>query len=126
MLLVFCILNGRRTFEQPDYEIRNNNELLALLRRYSPRGGMSVNKLQESWPNAKQAIGELESDGKVLVWRSAGTAEREGQMKFAFWDELGRQPGVDPGTSYPCIWSTCRKFTDTEGVAQSFILCGMD
>jgi len=80
---------------KPDFAIRNNNELLALLRRYSPRGGMLVKKLQESWPNAKSAIEELERDGKVMVIRTGGSSDREGQMKMVFWDEMGRMKKVD-------------------------------
>lgn len=86
---------------QPDFSIRNNAELLALLRRYSPRGGMLVKKLQESWPNAKHAIEELERDGKVMVLRTGGNAEREGQMKMVFWDEMGSMPKIDEGERDP-------------------------
>lgn len=76
---------------KPDYLLKSNADLLALLRRYSPRGGMLVKKLQESWPNAKQAIEELEKEGKVMVIRTGGSSEREGHVKMVFWDELGQE-----------------------------------
>lgn len=84
-------------FEQPDFLIRNNAELLALLRRYSPRGGMMIKKLQESWPNAREAIIELEKDGKVLVIRTGGNSEKEGHMKMVFWNEMADTPRIDTG-----------------------------
>lgn len=82
---------------QPDYDLRSNDDLLTLLRKYSPRGGMAVKKLQESWPNARTAIEELETEGKVLVLRTGGNSEREGQMKTVFWDPLERLPPIDNG-----------------------------
>ena len=90
---------------QPDYLLKSNADLLALLRRYSPRGGMLVKKLQESWPNAKQAIEELEKEGKVMVIRTGGSSEREGHVKMVFWDELGQETAekkykVDEGGFY--------------------------
>jgi transcription initiation factor TFIIE subunit beta len=62
---------------------------------------MMVKKLQESWPNAKTAIEELEKEGKVMVIRTGGNSEREGQMKMVFWDEMGPVPVVDDGTLGP-------------------------
>lgn len=58
---------------------------------------MAVKKLQESWPNARTAIEELETEGKVLVLRTGGNSEREGQMKTVFWDPLERLPPIDNG-----------------------------
>jgi transcription initiation factor TFIIE subunit beta len=95
----------RFPFLQPDFAIRNNSELLALLRRYSPRGGMMVKKLQESWPNARQAIEELEAEGKVLVIRT-GTTEKEGFMKMVFWNEIGDMPQIDQG-GWSNLMATC-------------------
>lgn len=57
-----------------------------------------VKKLSESWPNAKQAIEELEKEGKVLVIRTGGNSEgKEGHMKMVFWNEIGDMPQIDQG-----------------------------
>lgn len=56
-----------------------------------------VKKLQESWPNARSAIEELEKEGKVMVIRTGANAEREGVMKVVFWNELGSVPKIDNG-----------------------------
>ena len=56
-----------------------------------------VKKLQESWPNARQAIEELEQEGKVLVIRTGGGDGKEGHMKMVFWNEIGDMPQIDQG-----------------------------
>lgn len=43
------------------------------------------------------AIEELEKQGKVLVTRTEGTRERDGQMKAVFLDEVGKIEPVDQG-----------------------------
>lgn len=58
-----------------------------------------VKKLQESWPNARQAIEELEKEGKVLVIRTQGGDNKEGHMKMVFWNEIGNMPAIDQGWS---------------------------
>lgn len=68
-----------------------------------------VKKLQESWPNARQAIEELENDGKVLVIRTGGGDGKEGHMKMVFWNEIGDMPQIDQGelVSSACIAWSC-------------------
>lgn len=60
---------------------------------------MLVKKLQESWPNVRQAIEELEKEDKIFVFRTGGNSEREGQMKMVYWNELGPVTKVDQGGS---------------------------
>lgn len=83
---------------QPDFVLKSSADLLALLRRYAPRGGLSFKTLKESWPSAGNAIEELEKQGKVLVTRTGGSNEREGQIKAVFLDEIGLSTKVDKGT----------------------------
>lgn len=96
---------------------------------------MLVKKLQESWPNAKQAIEELEKEGKVMVIRTGGSSEREGHVKMVFWDELGQETAekkykVDEGESYTvCALSLTRGTRLTElsrylYASQNFTQCG--
>ena len=58
---------------------------------------MTLKKLQESWPPVKGAIEELEKEGKVLVIRTGGSGDREGQIKMVFWDELPPVSKIDKG-----------------------------
>ena len=69
------------------------------MRRYAPRGGLTVKSLRESWPQVGSAIEELEKEGKVLVTRTGGTGDKEGQLKAVFLDELGHVGKVDQGLS---------------------------
>lgn len=84
-------------YNQPDYDIRSKEELLTLLKRYQPRGGLAVKALRESWPNVVPAIEELEKQGKVLVTRTGGNDEKEGVLKMVFFDELQKPERVDKG-----------------------------
>ena len=56
-----------------------------------------MKKLQESWPDARKAIEDLEKEGKVMVIRTGGNAEREGIMKMVFWNEMGQVGKIDEG-----------------------------
>ena len=58
---------------------------------------MTLKKLQESWPPVKAAIEELEKEGKVLVIRTGGSSDRDGQIKMVFWDELPPVKKIDTG-----------------------------
>lgn len=82
---------------QPDFDIRSKEELLALLKRYQPRGGLPVKSLRESWPNVVPAIEDLEKQGKVLVIRAGGTEDKEGVLKMVYYDEIQRPEKVDQG-----------------------------
>lgn len=82
---------------KPDFDIKSNADLLTLLRRYSPRGGMPVKKIRESYPNANAAIEELEKEGKIIVMRTGGSSEREGQIRTVFWNEMEMPPKIDEG-----------------------------
>lgn len=70
---------------------------------------MMVKKLQESWPNARQAIEELEKEGKVLVIRTGGSEGKEGHMKMVFWNEIGDMPAIDKGKLFLslCLRTSC-------------------
>lgn len=101
---------------QPDFILNTPADLLSILRRYAPRGGLTVKTLRASWPGVNLAIEELEKQGKVLVSRTLGAGERngfggngnaltsvaaedvkEGQMKAVFLDEVGNEGKVDVG-----------------------------
>ena len=58
---------------------------------------MPIKKIRESYTNANQAIDELEKEGKIMVIRTGGSSEREGQIRTVFWNELDVQPKVDEG-----------------------------
>ncbi|GAA6001750.1 transcription factor TFIIE subunit TFA2 [Rhodotorula paludigena] len=77
---------------RPDYILSSKADLLILLRRHSPQGGLPVKKLRESWSGVNAAIEELEREGRILVTRTGKTeaAEKEGQMKMVFLDDVGR------------------------------------
>lgn len=68
-----------------------------MLVRYAPRGGLQVKTLRESWSGVNGAIEELEKAGKILVTRTEGTKDRDGQMKAVFLDEVGNTLSVDQG-----------------------------
>ncbi|GAA5861945.1 hypothetical protein JCM8547_001534 [Rhodosporidiobolus lusitaniae] len=76
---------------KPDFILSSKSDLLILLRRASPDGGLSVKKLRESWAGVTQAIEELEKEGRVLVTRTEGkgAAQGEGTMKMVFLDDVG-------------------------------------
>lgn len=78
---------------QPDYLLSSKADLLALLRRHAPQGGLAVKKLRESWTGAQAAIEDLEREGRVLVTRTGKTesAEKDGQMKMVFLDDIGKE-----------------------------------
>ncbi|GEM12533.1 transcription initiation factor TFIIE subunit beta [Rhodotorula toruloides] len=79
---------------KPDFILSSKNDLLILLRRHSPQGGLPVKKLRESWAGVTTAIEELEREGRVLVTRTGKTEqsqEREGQMKMVFLDDIGKE-----------------------------------
>lgn len=77
---------------RPDFVLSSKSDLVALLRRYSPQGGLAVKPLRESWPAVTQAIEELEREGRVLVTRTdgKGDAQGKGQMKCVFLDDVGK------------------------------------
>lgn len=58
---------------------------------------MPIKKIRESYTNANQAIEDLEKEGKIMVMRTGGSSEREGQMRTIFWNEMDLQPKVDEG-----------------------------
>lgn len=92
----------RSLFSQPDYILSSKADLLTLLRRHSPQGGLPVKKLRESWSGVNTAIEELEREGRILVTRTGKTeaAEKEGQMKMVFLDDVGRDKDpLDQGAS---------------------------
>ncbi|GAA5930785.1 transcription factor TFIIE subunit TFA2 [Sporobolomyces koalae] len=78
---------------KPDFLLGSKSDLLSLLRRYSPQGGLAVKPLRESWPGVTQAIEELEREGRVLVTRTDGKGEAQGkgQMKCVFLDDIGNE-----------------------------------
>ncbi|GAA5915611.1 transcription factor TFIIE subunit TFA2 [Sporobolomyces salmoneus] len=82
---------------KPDFLLSSKSDLLSLLRRYSPQGGLAIKPLRESWPGVTQAIEELEQEGRVLVTRTdgksaAGNGEMgKGQMKCVFLDDIGKE-----------------------------------
>lgn len=82
---------------KPDYDIRSKEDLLVLLQKYMPRGGLPVKTLRESWPNVVPAIEELEKQGKVLVTRTGATEEKEGTLRMVFYDEIQKPEKVDKG-----------------------------
>jgi transcription initiation factor TFIIE subunit beta len=88
---------------QPDFVLKSKTDLLTVLLRYAPRGGLAVKTLRESWPQVGTAIDELEKEGKVFVTRTGGTGDREGQMKAVFLDEIGNQGKVDEGAPTPLL-----------------------
>lgn len=53
--------------------------------------------MRESWAGVGPAIEELEKEGKVLVTRTGGAGDKEGQLKAVFLDELGHTGKVDKG-----------------------------
>ncbi|BGP51422.1 hypothetical protein JCM10450v2_007364 [Rhodotorula kratochvilovae] len=79
--------------EKPDFILSSKADLLVLLRRHSPQGGLPVKKLRESWAGVQAAIEDLEREGRVLVTRTGKTeqAEKDGQMKMVFLDDIGRE-----------------------------------
>ncbi|BGP19851.1 hypothetical protein JCM10213_003160 [Rhodosporidiobolus nylandii] len=76
---------------KPDFILSSKSDLLILLRRASPEGGLAVKKLRESWEGVTKAIEELEKEGRVLVTRTEGkgAAGGEGTMKMVFLDDIG-------------------------------------
>lgn len=92
-----ALLTRERATPQPDFNLSSKADLLTLVRRYATRGGLTVKTLRESWPGVVVAIEELEKEGKVLVTRTGGTGDKEGQMKAVFLDELGHTGKVDKG-----------------------------
>ncbi|GAA6036276.1 hypothetical protein JCM8097_006872 [Rhodosporidiobolus ruineniae] len=76
---------------KPDFILSSKSDLLILLRRASPDGGLPVKKLRESWAGVTAAIEELEREGRVLVTRTEGkgAAGGEGTMKMVFLDDIG-------------------------------------
>ena len=101
---------------QPDYILSSKADLLSLLRRHSPQGGLPVKKLRESWTGAQQAIEDLEREGRVLVTRTGKTemAEKDGQMKMVFLDDIGRERDpLDQGASPPSRRVSCALSTST-------------
>jgi len=91
---------------KPDYNIKSSADLLSIVRRYAPRGGMPVKVLKESWPGVGPAIEELEQEGRILVTRTGGTNDREGQMKTVFYDEVGIIDPVDE--EFRTLWSSLK------------------
>ena len=79
--------------------LKSKADLYSLVRRYAPRGSLSVKTLRESWPQVGPAIEELEREGKIFVTRSGKSTEREGQMKSVFLNEIGEKCTVDKGQS---------------------------
>ncbi|BGP58004.1 hypothetical protein JCM8202_001758 [Rhodotorula sphaerocarpa] len=78
---------------KPDFVLNSKSDLLVLLRRNSPTGGLPVKKLRESWAGVTAAIEELEREGRVLVTRTGKNPQHggEGQMKMVFLDDIGRE-----------------------------------
>lgn len=99
---------------QPDFVLNSKSDLLVLLRRNSPTGGLPVKKLRESWAGVTAAIEELEREGRVLVTRTGKNPQHggEGQMKMVFLDDIGRERDpLDQGKCPHCCrgrQSTCR------------------
>lgn len=94
ILAIECSLVFREQ-KQPDFLLSSKSDLLSLLRRYSPQGGLAVKPLRESWPGVTQAIEELELEGRVLVTRTDGVRgengnQTKGQMKCVFLDDVGK------------------------------------
>lgn len=85
---------------QPDFDIQNREDLVRVLKKYQPRGGIPVKTLKESYPTVQIALEELEKEGRVLVTRSLGGRafeDKEGAMKMAFYDDVGRPTVLDKG-----------------------------
>ncbi|KAM0750575.1 hypothetical protein T439DRAFT_380464 [Meredithblackwellia eburnea MCA 4105] len=99
---------------KPDFLLSSKSDLLTLLQRYAPKGGLQVKTLRESWSGVNVAIEELEKEGKVLVTRSGGSREREGVMKAVFWDEVGERGGVRVGEEFRLLWNGLRTPVDEE------------
>jgi len=84
---------GRVVVVQPDFLLSSKSDLISLLRRYSPQGGLAIKPLRDSWSGVTQAIEELEKEGRVLVTRTDGKGDAggKGQMKCVFLDDIGRE-----------------------------------
>lgn len=103
--------SGNRAKCQPDFVLNSKSDLIILLRRNSPQGGLPVKKLRESWAGVTNAIEELEREGRVLVTRTGknphsggggggGGGAGDGQMKMVFLDDIGRdRDPLDQGQS---------------------------
>ncbi|GAA5990424.1 hypothetical protein JCM10908_007365 [Rhodotorula pacifica] len=77
---------------KPDFVLNSKSDLIILLRRNSPQGGLPVKKLRESWSGVTNAIEELEREGRVLVTRTGKNPQGgDGQMKMVFLDDIGRE-----------------------------------
>lgn len=95
---------ANRSMTQPDFVLKSTADLYSLVRRYAPRGSLSVKTLRESWPQVGPAIEELEREGKVFVTRAGKAAERgDGQMKSVFLNEIGEKCTVDKGENDPVL-----------------------
>lgn len=66
------------------------------------------------------AIEQLEKEGKVLVTRTVGTGEREGQMKAVFLDDVGNAGKVDKGAFFAAL----RREAGADARVQSSRTCG--
>lgn len=84
---------GESVVVQPDFLLSSKSDLISLLRRYSPQGGLAIKPLRDSWSGVTQAIEELEKEGRVLVTRTDGKGDAggKGQMKCVFLDDIGRE-----------------------------------
>ncbi|GAA5980472.1 hypothetical protein JCM11641_003406 [Rhodosporidiobolus odoratus] len=94
---------------KPDFILSSKSDLLILLRRASPEGGLPVKKLRESWAGVISAIEELEKEGRVLVIRTdgKGAAMGEGTMKMVFLDDLGGNKGEENlDQEFKDLWRT--------------------
>ncbi|KAK4699148.1 transcription initiation factor TFIIE subunit beta, partial [Phenoliferia sp. Uapishka_3] len=91
----------------PDFALSSKADLLTLIRRAVPKGGLNIKQLRESWAGVGAAIEELEKEGKVLVTRAGGDGkEGSGVLKAVFLDEIGKTGGVDK--EFVDLWAALR------------------
>ncbi|KAI9228467.1 MAG: hypothetical protein DHS80DRAFT_15526 [Piptocephalis tieghemiana] len=97
---------------KPEHDVKSKQDLLDLLqRRRLEGGGMLVEDFKDSYLNIKEAMAELEKDGKILIVR-----KKDGYPRMLFYNDTVYNTPM--ATEFKELWNRYKMPMEAEMVAE--------
>ncbi|RKP12745.1 hypothetical protein BJ684DRAFT_11055, partial [Piptocephalis cylindrospora] len=97
---------------KPEHDVKSKQDLLDLLqRRRLEGGGMLVEDFKDSYLNIKEAMAELEKEGKILIVR-----KKDGYPRMLFYNDTVYNTPMDE--QFKELWNRYKMPMETEIVAE--------
>jgi len=83
---------------KPTYPIRNNEDLLSLLKKHKDQGGMEFKDLKDSYSKLDAVVDDLDQSGKILVIK-----KKDDIPRILFWNDAEYNTPVD--SEFKIMWA---------------------